>query len=118
MANFQEVAALKKELDDLQRDAEGRRTPATPASTAAGDDGTIPGDISLGPSANTSPALGAADRSLESIASNASKSPLSHDIPELQLDGKQSGQQRRNSGSQGSDSSAVVVDNDDSNKQS
>lgn len=56
MGNSKEVAALRKELEDLQKEVEGRKTPASVASVPSGD---APGDISIGDSAVASPMLGA-----------------------------------------------------------
>lgn len=133
MANFSQVAALKKELDELQRDAEGRKTPATPASTLGGDDGNVPADISLGPSAVSSPMLNPADKSIDSVASTIDGQPDASsvkksttqkeelaNVPDLKLDARTDSQDlasdsssQSGKGDAGSDTSAVVIDREE-----
>ena len=54
MGDYKQVATLKKELDDLQKELDGLKTPATVPSVGISE----PGDMSLGPSAVSSPILG------------------------------------------------------------
>lgn len=93
MGNSKEVAALRKELEDLQREAEGRKTPGSVASMPLSE----PGDMSigtpvLGASSVASPAVTVGGRTPARTVSEsnipASGSGLDANVPELKLDDK------------------------------
>lgn len=91
MGNSQQVAALRKELEDLQREAEGRRTPGSVASMPLSE----PADMSIGTpvmgaSSLASPALSISGQTPAGTSREPATAPQVPDtaIPELKLDDK------------------------------
>lgn len=79
MGSYKEVAALKKELDELQKEVDGRKTPASISSMPSAGSGDVPNDMTLGPSAmQYSPVLSASGE-----AGSPSLAPLSS--PEMSM---------------------------------
>ena len=130
MGDYKQVAALKKELDDLQKELDFLRTPATNASIGSSE----PGELSLGPSAIASPILSPSRgsptmvgaTSAEENAGPKSASPKSADWPKtggrrteeevkissFTLDHKDGGSSQSSNEAE-SDTSAVVVEAED-----
>lgn len=110
MGNSKEVAALRKELEDLQREAEGRKTPGSVASMPLSE----PGDMSLGtpvlgassvasPGTNMDGHTPARSASTSDITASQKASLSDMPIPDLKLDDKDVNDSE-------SDGSAVIVD--------
>lgn len=110
MGNSKEVAALRKELEDLQREAEGRKTPGSVASMPLSE----PGDMSLGtpvlaassvasPGTTMDGHTPARSASTSDITASRTASLSDMPIPDLKLDDKDVNDSE-------SDGSAVIVD--------
>jgi hypothetical protein len=123
MANYKEVAALKKELDDLQKVANGTKTPGSTVSSPSNGGGSlqdIPGDVQLGPSAvDNSAAASPMLHPTSTSGNNSQDSSSPEKIPLMSLDkedrdeGRSGGHGERVPSSSESDSSAVVVEAED-----
>lgn len=127
MANYKEVAALKKELDDLQKVANGTKTPGSTVSSPSTNLGDVPSDMQLGPSvvdASAAPSpLMQPTTAPSSSGQDSQGSSSPEKVPLLNLDkddeDRQPGGQRgREPSLSESDSSAVVVEAEDGKESS